>query len=59
VVLEAMAIAFGVGVVVGTLYPTMKSYELVPSSDVDMSALIVVMGLTFLVSMILGLRRYR
>ena len=57
VLLEAMAIAFGVGVVVGTLYPTMKSYELVP--DVDMPALVLLMGGTYVVSMILGLRRYR
>ncbi len=59
VLLEAMAIALGVGVVVGTLYPMMEDYELVPSSDVNMSALILVMGITFLTSMILGLRRYR
>jgi hypothetical protein len=58
VLLEAMAIALGVGVVVGTLYPTMEHHELVPS-DVNMSALILVMGPTFLTSMILGLRRYR
>lgn len=58
VILEAMAIALGVGVVVGTLYPVMEDYELAPS-DVKMTALVVVMGVTFLASMILGLRRYR
>ena len=57
VLLEAMAIALGVGVVVGTLYPAMEDYELVP--DVNMTALVLVMGVTFLTSMILGLRRYR
>ena len=58
VLLEAMAIALGVGMVVGTLYPVMEDYELVPT-DVNMSALVLVMGVTFLTSMILGLRRYR
>ena len=58
VILEAMAIALVVGMVVGTLYPVMEDSELVPS-DVNMTALVVVMGLTFLTSMILGLRRYR
>src|SRR5688572_21859020 len=58
VLLEAMSIAFGVGVVVGTLYPVMEDYELVPS-DVNMTALVLLMGVTFLTSMILGLRRYR
>ena len=57
VVLEAMAIALGVGVVVGTTHPMMESYDLVP--DVDMSALVLLMGGTFLVSMVLGLRRYK
>jgi hypothetical protein len=58
VLLQAMAIALGVGVVVGTLYPVMEDYELVPS-DVKMTALVVVMGVTFLTSLIFGLRRYR
>lgn len=58
VILEAMAIALGVGMVVGTIYPMMESYGLAPFDD-DMSELILVMGLTFLTSMILGLRRYR
>ena len=58
VILEAMAIALGVGMVVGTIYPMMESHELAPFDD-DMSELILVMGLTFLTSMILGLRRYR
>jgi|SRR5687767_8896954 hypothetical protein len=58
VILEAMAIALGVGMVVGTIYPMMESHELAPFDD-DMTELVLVMGLTFLTSMILGLRRYR
>jgi hypothetical protein len=58
VLLEAMAIALGVGMVAGTTYPMMASYELLPSG-VDMSALILLMGATFLVSMVIGLRRYQ
>jgi len=38
----------------------MKSYELVPDVDMpDMPALVLLMGGTYVVSMILGLRRYR
>jgi hypothetical protein len=33
VLLEAMAIALGVGVVIGTLYPAMEDYELVPCAS--------------------------
>lgn len=56
--LEAMAIALGLGLVVGLAYSMADTTNLIPR-DAEISHLIMFIGLTYLVSTILGQRKYQ
>jgi hypothetical protein len=56
--LDAMAITLGVVVIAGIPYSTLETYEIVPQKG-DIAILMLLMAVTYLVSLILGLRRYR
>jgi len=56
--LEAMAIAFGVGVVGGISY-SMLDIANVISSDAEIGHLIILIGLTYFISFIVGSIRYK
>jgi hypothetical protein len=55
--LEAMAFTLGVGLVFGFAYSTLDITNLI-ESDAEISFLLVVMALTYLGSVIVGLRKY-
>ena len=56
--LEAMALSLGVGLVIGLSYSNLDVTNLI-SFDAEISHLVIVMGLTYLVGVITGLRKYR
>lgn len=56
--LEAMGLALGIGVVGGLSYALLDSTNLI-SSDAEISFLIMLIGITYIVSVVVGLRRYR
>jgi hypothetical protein len=58
VYLNALGISVGVGLISGVPFSVMDSYGLIPFKA-DIAHLIILMGLTFLVSMLCGTRRYR
>ncbi len=56
--LEAMAIALGVGLVVGLSYEALEASKLI-TFEPEISHLIVIMALTCVTSVVLGYRRYK
>jgi hypothetical protein len=56
--LEAMAIALGVGIVVGVSYTLLAATNLIPMRA-EISFLILLMSLTYCAALAVGLRRYR
>jgi hypothetical protein len=58
VYLNALGIAVGVGLIVGIPCSVMDTYHVIPFKA-DIAFLVILMGLTFLVSMLYGTRRYR
>ncbi len=56
--LEAMALSMGVGLVVGMAYTTLDVTDVI-SGDAEISHLVMVMGLTYLVGAVVGTRRYQ
>jgi hypothetical protein len=58
VLLEAMGIALGVGVIVSVPYTLLEGHDSAPF-DGDSAHLLILMSLTFIASVVAGLRRYR
>lgn len=56
--LDAMALSLGVGLVVGLGYSSMDQTNLIPFSA-EISHLIILMSLTYIVGIFAGLRKYR
>jgi hypothetical protein len=56
--LNAFAIAFGVGIVVGIPFTLMSAFRLIPIKA-NIGHLVLLQGLTFIVSLLYGNRRYR
>jgi hypothetical protein len=56
--LEAMGITLGVGLVAGLAYSNLDVSGII-GADAEISHLVILMGLTYLVSVALGTRRYR
>ncbi len=56
--LEAMALSLGVGLVVGLSYSNLDVTNLI-TIDAEISHLVIVMSLTYLIGVITGLRKYR
>ena len=56
--LEAMGLALGVAVVAGISYSTLDTLNLI-SFDAEISHLIMLVGITYLIATITGNRRYR
>lgn len=56
--LEAMGLSLGVGVVGGLSYALLDSTNLI-SSDAEIGFLILLIGITYLVSVAVGVRRYQ
>jgi hypothetical protein len=56
--LEAMALALGVGLVLGLAYSTADITNLIPF-DAEISHLVMLLGLTYLVGVFLGRRKYQ
>ncbi len=56
--LDAMALALGVGLVVGVSYELLEDIRLI-SFEPEISHLIMLMALTYIVGIILGNRKYR
>lgn len=62
VTLDAMAITLGVVFVVGVPYSLLDAYDIVgfdSGISIPIAALYVLMSVTYMVSMVVGLRRYR
>jgi len=56
--LEGMAIALGVGIVGGLSYSLLDSTNLI-SQDAEISYLVILIGLTYFFSVLIGLKRYK
>ena len=56
--LEAMGIALGVGLVGGMAYSTMDVTNVIPG-DAEISFLVILISLTYLASVVLGVRKYK
>ena len=56
--LDAMALSLGVGLVVGLGYSSMDQTNLIPF-DAEISHMILLMSLTYIVGIFAGLRKYR
>jgi len=56
--LDAMAITLGVGLVGGLSYSTMDTTNLI-STDAEISFLVMLMAITYLISIIVGMARYK
>ena len=56
--LEALSLAFGVGVVVGLSYELLEDVKLI-TFEPEISHLIMLIGLTYLFGLFLGNRHYR
>ena len=56
--LEAMAVSLGVGLVVGLGYSNLDVTNTI-SADAEISHVVILMGLTYLASVIVGNRKYR
>ena len=58
VYLNALAITVGVGLIAGVPYSVMDTYHVIPFKA-DIAHLVILMGLTFFVSILYGTWRYR
>jgi hypothetical protein len=58
IMLDAMGITLGVAVVVSLAHSLLDNYDLVPFRA-DAAHLLILMSLTFMASVVLGMRRYR
>jgi hypothetical protein len=58
VYLNALAITVGVALIAGIPWSVMDTYHMIPF-HADIAYLVMLMGLTFLVSCLYGTRRYR
>ena len=56
--LEAMALSLGVGLVAGLAYSNLDVTNII-ATDAEISHLVILMGLTYLLGVITGLRKYR
>jgi len=56
--LEAMGIALGVGLVGGMAYSTMDVTDVMPG-DAEISFLVILISLTYLVSVVVGVRKFK
>jgi uncharacterized membrane protein len=56
--LEAMALALGLAVVVGLAYSNLDIAKVI-DQDAEISHLVLLIGVTYLTSVVVGLRRYR
>ena len=56
--LEAMALALGVAVVVGLAYSNLDIANVI-DQDAEISHLVLLIGVTYLTSVVVGMRRYR
>ncbi len=56
--LEAYAVTLGAVIIVGCPYTILQSYKIVPP-ELGIPALMVVISVTLLISMLIGVRRYR
>ena len=56
--MDAMALSLGVGLVIGLGYQSMGQTNLIPF-DAEISHLIMLMSLTYIVGILTGLRKYR
>lgn len=56
--LEAMALALGLAVVVGLAYSNLDIANVI-NQDAEISHLVLLIGVTYLTSVIVGMRRYR
>ena len=56
--LDAMALSLGVGLVVGLGYSSMDQTNLIPV-DAEISHMIMLMSITYIVGIFVGLRKYR
>jgi hypothetical protein len=56
--MQAMGLTLGVGLVAGLAYSTLDITNLIPG-DAEISHLVILMGLTYLLGTILGSRKYR
>lgn len=56
--LEAMALSLGVGLVVGLAYSNLDVTNII-AADAEISHLVILMALTYLVGIVTGLRKYR
>lgn len=55
--LNAMAISLGAGLVIGTMYDTLEDIKVIPFEP-EVAHLIIVMSLVYIVSIVIGNRRY-
>jgi uncharacterized MnhB-related membrane protein len=58
IMLEAMAVTLGVGVVAGLAYANLDIADLI-AADAEIGALIMLMGAVYVVTTVVGLKRYR
>ncbi|XOV80301.1 MAG: hypothetical protein ACFHVJ_04945 [Aestuariibacter sp.] len=56
--LEAMGITLGIGLVLGLAYSNLDTAN-VMSSDAEISHMVMIMGVTYLISTVIGLRKYQ
>jgi uncharacterized protein YacL len=56
--LEAMGFSLGIGLVVGLAYSNLDLANVI-ASDAEIASLVLLMGLTYMVGVIAGYRRYR
>lgn len=58
IMLEAMAVTLGVGVVAGLAYTNLDTADLI-ASDAEIGFLILLMGVVYMVTVAVGIKRYR
>lgn len=58
IVLEAMAVTLGVGVVAGLAYANVDTADLI-ASDAEIGFLILLMGVVYMVATFVGMKRFR
>ena len=58
VYLNALGIAMGVGVIVGAPFSVMDAYHIIPF-HANVGSMVILMGLTFFVSLLYGVLRYQ
>jgi len=56
--LEAMALALGIGIVVGLAYSTLDTSNVI-TWDAEISHLVILLGITYFLAVIHGVRKYR